>query len=390
MGVLGELKSGRNRPLLLFAAVALAVAVLAPTVHDYPEYVDQWSRIASGENPWFEADGTRTNNAYGPVHCLFAPLSAVHEKLPRIVFTGLFLGTAIWFLSRCRPGSEMERTFRIFFLLNPFFWISTIVIGHNDTVPAVLTLFAVHLYRRGRTGGAGGLVALAFLYKIYPAVVVPFLFLHRGRPRWRFLLGFLLTCAIGYLVSWLLWKEHLLYVYQYATARESKVLSIFRVVRGRFSPLPILTGFPDLDWVSVPLLVYLVFVLFVCHAAFRLDSIPSAVLAMVVTFTVYKVGHFQFYAAPFLLLAYWHLTSRDPGGGPRLGRSPALTAYVLWFSLSPAVYFLLDEFLGRFLVLRDVVGLPSFLVQAWLIWVLVGTVRERGSAAGLRAPDGDS
>jgi hypothetical protein len=96
--------------------------------------------------------------------------------------------------------------------------------------------------------------------------------------------------------------------------------------------------------------------------------------------SIYKVGHPQFLQVVVLLLFYWFTRRRITSweNGPLV---IAVLAYVAWLGLVSVLYVLtgyeigqIDKGMqGEWLFLRDIVGLPTFLLA---IWVLVEIVQN--------------
>jgi len=368
--------------VVLVAAVLLSFA--ASIRQDYRAYTRQWAHIVAGGDPWINGDGFFTGNAYGPVHNLLALPYRIHPALPRVVFALTYAGVFLWFRSRFGTTPLRRSSLAVVFLANGLFWVSIVDYGHNDILCATFALAAVALVEREKTASAGLVLALGVLAKLYPLVLLPLLALdgRRGGIRWRFLAAFLGALVCGVVLTWWVWGGSFVTPFTYAAERRSSLLSFFYFLRGNRSPLRWLGPSPDLDWLSGYLTVASLAVLLAFHVRSRLSAAFSSALAVVVLFAFYKVGHFQFYVTPLLLLAYWYYREAwaEDGRPPRL---PALAAYLAWFALMPLAFRQLGHFKGEWSDTREWIGLPTFVIQAWLICSLVAW---RARAAGPPRP----
>ena len=367
---------------LAVLVVAVPASLMSSIRQDYRAYTRQWARIAAGGNPWIDANGFFTGNAYGPVHNLLAFPYQVHPALPRVLFTLVYVCVFLWFRHRLGTTPLRRTILAVVLLANGLLWISIVDYGHNDVLCAAFALAAVTLVEDGRATSAGLALALGVLTKLYPLVLVPLLALDGRRIRWRFLAAFLGALAGGVFLTWWTWGASFLTPFTYAVERRSSLLSVFYFLRGSRSPLLGLSPSPDVDWLSGYLTVASLALLLAFHVRFRLTASFSSALAAVILFAFYKVGHFQFYVTPLLLLVHWYFREAwdEAKSPPRL---PALAAYVAWFALVPLAFRQMGHFKGAWGDVREWIGLPSFLLQAWLIGTLVAW---RARAAGTPRP----
>lgn len=343
-------------------AALLAAAVVLPYIGDYREYVKQWALVLAGEDPWTDL-GPSSSNTYGPAHNLLALPFWVHPRLPRVLSaTSFALACAILSTGPGRRAGRGERRLLLALTLyNPLLWISAAGIGHNDTFVALLLVGALAAYET-RSSVAGVLVAVATLLKIYPVVVAPVLALRRRRPDWRFAGGFAAAVGVVGVPAWLLWGNGFLVALTYNAARPSKNLSVFRALRGAFSPFRDLAGGWGLDPWSVPMTLAALATLYLVFVARAFRGRATAPLVLLVLLTFYKVGHAQFYTPLLLTAAYVVL---------RLGREarrrvlPAFALFVVWLTVVGVVDYGLSLFEIR-TWMRDVVGVPTFGLALWL------------------------
>ena len=88
----------------------------------------------------------------------------------------------------------------------------------------------------------------------------------------------------------------------------------------------------------------------------------------------YPVGHHQFYLPYTLVVAYAMLEERQVFAQTRVWAPIVLL--LAWISFFSLLYHLTDGYANDFSAIREWVGLPTFLLQSW---VLVALVRSRAS-----------
>ncbi len=257
-----ELRAGRPTRLLLagVSMVFLAVAVVTGACQDYYLYLQMWSEVRLGHDPWFIVPGTFGQgplNAYGPLFNLMAWLAWVNPLAPKLLFVGSYLLFAISqvrsFMAG-RPNSGLAVVGLAALFWNPFPWVEIAIRGHFDILVGLACLGAVHAWVRGRDTLAGVSLATGVLLKYIPIVLVPFLALDRGRIRYRFLLAVVAAIALGLGLSIAWWGHSTLHPLTFAATRKSTTLSIFRYIRGPYSPLVWLGGASNYDYLAPPLM----------------------------------------------------------------------------------------------------------------------------------------
>ncbi len=248
---------------------------------------------------------------------------------------------------------------------------------------------AVALILRGREALAGLSLALGFLLKLIPIVIVPFFVIdadaagRRRRLRGKFLTGALVPIIVGYAVSGLIWGPAVFRPFQFGYQRGSTLLSIFRFLRGDASPLRRVLAEPNLDAWSAPSLALAGLLVFLICQWRRTDPATSALAAVLTTLLFYQVGFIQYQMIVFLLMAYWlglHVLTlpRDRWLALAIGGYFGwLTGFDLFYAWAGGI--LHEE--GRWGRVVDWVGLPTFLLGGLL---LIGLLRWRGGPAPSR------
>lgn len=363
------------------AVLIVLVAAVTESHHDYKLYESQWSTVLSGRPPLervYEGDTgfAGAYNAYGPFHGVFSLPFAVQRHLPRVIFAVLFVALWVVLLPKRQCWSTSSDLVTWCTLRNPFFWISTVIYGQNDVVAAFFLVLALYLLDSGKHEGAGLLLGLAVLEKIYPLVIVPFLALNDGKLNKKLLISLALTVLNGYVISWLLLGDNVFFSFFYSVERESKLMSIFMFLRGKLSPLRLVMENPNVDWLSLYVVGAFVLSVTWAHIRFRWDFSLSSLLALVGMLTFYKVGHFQFQASAIFLACFaCRRLSQQGARMPALRRG--IIIYAGWFALATVLYSILGNFFGRFELIREFIGLPTFAVQVWFMWIIAVTAQER-------------
>jgi hypothetical protein len=377
LGVL-QRRSSRDWYIALFgvfAFAAVAACLLTGKRHDYFHFVGQWENTMDGGDPWDQTlELVDENSGYGPLFNVFAPLAEVHELLPKTLFALAWVATAAGFVRLFAADDRLRRLAPFvfaYFALNPYFWIEISLYGHFDILPSAAVLLAVHAVLRGRELQAGATLAAGTLLKLTPVVALPFL-VAAHPARWKaFVAGFAGVVVGVEVVAFAIWGTHAVTFPWLAADQESKLLSIFQFLRGDYSPLHLVSDSPNVDWLSLPLLVVAGLLLVWGLALHRAHLVVSVVTTFVVVLGLYLRGHQQFQMLVFVLVPYLALTLNGEALRSRLLWG-TLALYLGWFSAFTAVYTgggqLREE---PWLRLRESLGLPTFVLTIVTVVVLL-------------------
>lgn len=348
--------------LVLLSALALLVSIVGGVRHDYGDYLRQWTLVLDGADPW------STNNAYGPLHNLFAWLVPVHPLAPKIgMAASLLIANGLLVLRLgARPSAQWRTLYLLAFGLNLLVLISAYWFGNNDGFVAALLLGAVLARLDNRLLLAGLFLGLATLEKFYPALLIPFFALDARRIEPRLLLSAFGTIALGIALAVLAWGSAWFEAIAYGVSRDATILSILR---------PIVTfgrsiGMGD----TVDLLVRfngptVILVWLICIAAvwLRRDSwLTGACWGFFAVLLTYKVGNQQFWVSWLALVAalpLLHTVEADRLARLSLPYAVFLSLFQLGFTLLQPQYFQ-----GQWLWVNEIVGIPSFALGLWMLW----------------------
>jgi hypothetical protein len=264
-------------------------------------------------------------------------------------------------------------------LAGPFPWVEIAYYGHFDVLVGIACVAAVAFVLRGREVLAGASLAVGFLLKLIPIVIVPFFALDVDgrRIRGRFLAGAVVPMVLGYAVSLSIWGRSTFRPFTFAYQRGSTLMSIFRFLRGGASPLRWFVDHPDLDAWSTPCLAVAGLLIFLICQWRRADPATSAVAAVLTTLLFYQVGFLQYQMILFLLMTYW-LGRYGPALAWHRGLAVAIGGYFGWLSLFDLFYCYAGGIMqanGPWGWVADRVGLPTFLLGSFL---LVNLLRVAG------------
>jgi hypothetical protein len=348
--------------LLVVASAFLAVAVLTGAVHDYALYLRFWPRVRHGGDPWYVEGGFWGNtapNAYGPLFNLLAGLEGINPLAPKLLFAAAYIAAATALtkgLAARRRASWLAALGLLAWAWNPYAWVEVAIRGHFDVLVGLACVAAVHARRRGRDLSCASALAAGVLLKYLPIVLLPFLALDRGRVRVRLVAAAAALIALGMGLSWLVWGPSTFEPVRFAATRSSTYLSIFRFLRGQFSPLPGLGFQAGLDRLALSALALALLGAWWWCRARRADPATAAVLAALVTLLLYRNGFPQYQMVLLMLASYWVAQA----WGQRRHRTAlaiALVGYFGWIAAFDVAYSLIGDGWTAF---EDAVGLPTF------------------------------
>lgn len=367
----------------LFCAGALALTYHSGPRHDYGGYLFHWFYYMNGENPWNLSRPELAPNTYGPLYLLFAHVAQINPAGPKLIFTLCWLASTGWLLWESYRAGVKERWLRWalwgIFCFNPFLWIDIALYGHFDICVALLCGLAVSATVKGRYPLAGVLLGLSSLLKFFPGVVLPFLVFPRPWAKKWMVLSFFFTMLVGMGAAWHVYGDAVFTPFMSGAARPSKLLSIFRFLRGAFSPLQSLAPGGNVDFLSMWAIALGLAGLGGLHLWRALETRAAALMCILLTLTLYKVGHPQLQTVTLVLTGQWLLAQQGrPLDRPTLRAMWGFVGFLAFYS----VFYQSAGMLRRrpWILAREVLGLPSFLVNiAFLLSLLK---RERTPASG--------
>lgn len=385
LGILafGMRRGLKARSLAALAVVAwgfLLVTVASGARQDYGAYREIWKQVMSGGDPWWiHPAWGHPINAYGPLFNAFAPLfSWVNPLAPKLVFaTSFLLLLVVWITPLGRDAAP--RLGLLFGIgLHPSFWLHIAWYGHLDILVGIACLAAVRQIQRERDAAAGTALSLGVLLKYLPIVTVPFLALDGRRVRWRFVVAAFLTTAVGMGIAHAIWGAAPLRALNFTSSRDSQFLSVFRFLRGTYSPLRWFGGGPNLDPWATPILACALGLLWLGCFKRRVDVFTATTAAVIITVILYRVGFAQYHTVLLVLLISWCLDHRAALRGSK-GRMAAVCAYLVWI----AALDLLDWGSGGVIggphdlkLAEELAGLPTFLLGALLLAAVLTTPKS--------------
>ena len=263
----------------------------------------------------------------------------------------------------------------------PYSWVEIANFGHFDVLVGLLCAAAVEARIRDRDVLSGVCLGLGVLLKFLPIVLVPFLILDRGRPRYRLLIAAAVTVCLGLGASLLIWGPATFRPMIFAAGRSSHHLSIYRFLKGSYSPLRWIDVHEDLDQ-AAPLFILSALLWMWQSVRKRLiEPAPAAVLAVLVMLMFYQVGFAQYHMVLFVLASYWILSARRAIRGEIL-LWIALSGYFGWLSyFDLALSFINIDSKG----MQEWIGLPTFLLGCFLLFSILRSTSISGR--DLTGPD---
>ncbi|MEO6395593.1 MAG: glycosyltransferase 87 family protein [Devosia sp.] len=340
--------------LLAVSLIAIVVTIVGGVRHDYIDYLKQWALVLSGADPW------STNNAYGPLHNVFAWLVPVHPLAPKVATATAFLIANGLLVLRLAQNAGISSTYWTAIGANVLVLVSAFWFGLNDAFVAALILGAVLARLDGRMVLAGLLLGLAALDKYYPALLIPFFAMDARRFEVRLLLSSLGTIAAGMCAAFLIWGGAALEAIIFGVSRDATILSILRpiAVAGRA------LGIGDVTDLLVRLngpMVVLVWVGAIWLAWRRSDHwLVAACWGLFAVLLTYKVGNPQFWVAWLALVGALPLFERDDAD--RLAR--LALPFAIFLTIFEIGYVVLapQYYQGRWLWVNDWIGIPAFVL----------------------------
>ena len=355
--------------MLLIYAIGLLVAayVIAP-MHDYALYFRHWDLILSGGDPWARIDA---RNAYGPVYNIFALPYGLHPQLPKLIFAGCWLALS-WYSIRelfanSTASSRQKWLFTAFWLINPFFVVCTAFYGFNDSLVALLCFIGVLVAMKGQARKSLVILTIGVLTKLYPAFLLPYLNKDWKDVR-RNILIFIAIVFVAYLITYLIWGGSFAIAFGKANGRNPTLFSVMMFLHGDYFPFEsVAKVLISLNAVLALAAVYFVFMRF---QQGRIDQHSAFLAGFTGLLMFYKAGQQQFYLAYFAVFAAWMLIEFKKDK-PDTKTFYGVLVLGLWFMLMAGIVYPLTLMEGDYLWVRHTVGLPTFIMLAFVFKSLV-------------------
>jgi hypothetical protein len=332
-----------------------------------------WAAVLDGSDPWWiHKTFGYPLNAYGPLFNLLALPAWCNPLAPKLLFALAYCLFAVVFLKggMARPGPRGFPAYGLLaWLIGPFPWVEIAYYGHFDVLVGIACVAAVAWMFQGRELLAGASLAAGFLLKLIPVVIVPFFALDGRRLRPRLIAGAGVPMVLGYLASYAIWGRSTFRPFTFAYQRGATLMSIFRFLRGRASPLRWFVDHPNVDAWSTPCLAVAGLLVFLVCQWRRADPSTSALAAVLTTLLFYKVGFIQYQMILFLLMTDW-LGRYGPDLAQHRTLAVAIGGYFGWLSLFDLLYCYAGGIMqpdGPWSWVADRVGLPTFLLGSFLL-----------------------
>ena len=323
INIKNEYKSIKIAIIYCLISIILIFIASRNGVMDYKAYLNHWTIVNQGLDPWIGTD-----NVYLPIHNIFAPLAAINNSFPKLVFVLIF--TIPMYMSSILPLNfkrEMDIVSKIkifaVFAFSPFCILITSYYGLNDTPVAGLIVLSLYLSLSNKNKVhsfiSGITLALATMVKIYPIFVAPLFIFRKRKIDITFFTSYFLSITLILLTSISIWGKSVLDPILFASERHSKQLSFFKFSRVFFGI--------NLDEYSIYAMCIVIVIIFIIIKKYKIDLLPGVVITLSMALSFYKVGHPQFFlfffgVSPMLIRYIYDKNLTDL-------KTPFLS-YILW------------------------------------------------------------
>ncbi|WP_156018290.1 hypothetical protein [Thiomicrospira pelophila] len=265
---------------------------------------------------------------------------------------------------------EIGLLFFIWFL-NPLFLVGMLAYGFNDAFVALLMFWGLILATQAPQKMKQGvsLLAIAFVTKLYPLFLLPFLTREKRTIKNNVLL-FLGVVVSVYLVAYLIWGSSVFYPFGKANGRDPAMFSLMAFVFNSYFPFGQVTAEIVILLGNLFILVSMGYVFYqLLKGRFAVHT--ALLLGFTFLFMFYKVGNFQFYISYFAVFLFWVLLEFQ-SDTPNRKAFYAVVLFALWFGvMAGLVYPLTGRMQGEYEWLREVIGLPTFVFQLIIVVFLI-------------------
>lgn len=298
----------------LLTLLNLRFTFISGAQHDYAAVLNISKEIINGANPW-----NLHGNFYGPLLWALSYLTKFHDLLPKIINFLMWNGALLIILNKTKKNFFIK--FFIFCLFNsPNFWIEIFKFGHFEGVLAFLAVSSLMFYQKKRYFISGFLIGLSICFKLTTLIIVPFLIFisfskknfFKVKINYNFLIGLFFTMITIYFFTIILYDFNSVTNLIRIGFVKSEHMSIFRFLRGEFSPFPLITldilsykKIEVISFISYPIILLCFFVIFYRFLDSKIDLKNSLLFITLLVPFLYKSGYAQYYTLHFIILFYY-------------------------------------------------------------------------------------
>lgn len=312
----------------------MLILVASGVQHDHLAYMKMWKLAQLGQNPW------AIENPYGPLNYVLGLLIDFNVIAPKIFMALFFSITIFYYITYFKLYNQDFQRVTLFVFLIPLNFLViciTLIYGLNDTFVASLIGLAVISRQKNKYVMTGFLLSMAALLKIYAILPLLFFVCENRKVNYRILASFVSVFATGYILATIFFGLDFLKNNFYSATRMPSLLSPFeglwQLVRpedscGEISclnlPQILVAGLIVVN----PLLVCLGLSFAVWFSRkFELNFLEASNFGLILTFTIYKVVHPQFFISWALILIPLMFSTRK-------------VSQQMFYSLLPILFFL--------------------------------------------------
>ena len=281
--------------LMVFSAVFLAAAVITWIAGDHRIYVNLWTSILRGRDPWYL--GVHSQNAYGPLFNALAPMTLLSPLTNKLLFAFAYLAFVVWLIKAVAPRRDVQPPSWFWsglLIFNLYPWEQIAWYGYFDILVGLACVAGVHSLAARKDGLSGAYLASGILLKFLPVVMLPFVAVDGRRLNVRLVGVCVALVALGFVASVLLWG---------ASTFAPVILAVTR--EPYWSVYNLIPGATAIGWVQKALSAAAMLALFVWWTRRRIGPLLSSILAVLVTLLFYSVDGAEYQMTLFCLVSYW-------------------------------------------------------------------------------------
>jgi len=189
----------------------------------------------------------------------------------------------------------------------------------------------------------------------------------------RVLLIFFVLIFAVYGLTYYVWGGSFVNAFGKANGRDPTLFSVMRVVHGDYFPFPSIAMYI----VESYKLLILLSIWFLLKRFFKGELSKHALFlaAFTALLMFYKAGQQQFFIAYFAVFSIWVLIEFK-SAKPDLTVFYSVLVLGLWFAVMAGIVYPLTSFKGDYAIIQEWLGLPTFLLEAIILYFLVRNGRR--------------
>ena len=368
-----------------FVLILIGLIIGSTAGDDHGDYIVNWERSLSGNNPWQSIGPLGQINVYGPLHPLMSFFFYLHPGLPKLIYMLIFVSSNIYLFRTLKNINYFNNYNNIlfFFLAIPFNFVIVnyvFIFGHNDSLVAGLLIFSLILRFNNKIGLSSILLTLSILEKYYTAVLLPivlldYIYKNNLKDFYKYLIYSIITTIIVLLLIFLLYGFNLDFLSNFLSQKNPHFFSYLASIEWFINFYVNRLG--DLNYFYEYILKYSILLMIITYLAFlyfsfryKLKFFFVSSVSLWIVLTLFSGSFMTYYISLFVLFSMMPL---EENSNLFIKLQNSALPYFIFLSITSFMYLFVSDSFGEILGhMRNVLGFINLFLSFFSIFMLIG------------------